>query len=298
MMMTMPDLKSILRSPPISPIREMGGYEALWAHEDSSFKTLAELFKKFAELTPSELVSDEEIDEVLPKVLRLISKAGIQDLGIRIHGSEEYPLKLRAAENPIEFFYFRGSWDLANSLRSVAVVGTRNPSEEGKKRARQIVELLVEDSFTIVSGLAKGIDSVAHKTTIARGGKTIGVIGTPITQSYPSENADLQEYIAQNHLLISQVPILRYSQQTYRGNRFFFPERNITMSALTDATIIIEAGETSGTLTQARAALKQKRKLFILDSCFRNPSLTWPARFEKLGAIRVRDYSDIGAQFE
>ncbi|WP_250205809.1 DNA-processing protein DprA, partial [Escherichia coli] len=93
--------------------------------------------------------------------------------------------------------------------------------------------------------------------------------------------------------LISQVPFHRYLEQDYRSNRIFFPERNVTMSALTEATIIIEASETSGTLTQARAALAQGRKLFILESCFRNPSITWPARFEAQGAIRVRNYEDI-----
>jgi DNA processing protein len=76
-------------------------------------------------------------------------------------------------------------------------------------------------------------------------------------------------------------------------NRFFFPERNVTMSALTEATIIVEAGETSGTLTQARAALYQGRKLFILNSCFEREDLTWPARFEAQGAVRVREPDDI-----
>ena len=76
-------------------------------------------------------------------------------------------------------------------------------------------------------------------------------------------------------------------------NRLFFPERNVTMSALTEATVIVEAGETSGTLIQARAALHQGRKLLILESCFQNRALTWPERFEKKGAIRVRDYDDI-----
>jgi DNA processing protein len=78
-------------------------------------------------------------------------------------------------------------------------------------------------------------------------------------------------------------------------NRLFFPERNVTMSALTEATIIVEAGNTSGTLIQARAALHQKRKLFILDSCFRDPALTWPERLRKRGALRVRDYGEIRA---
>jgi hypothetical protein len=85
------------------------------------------------------------------------------------------------------------------------------------------------------------------------------------------------------------------ARQAPPQNRLFFPERNVTMSALTEATVIVEAGETSGTLTQARAALHQGRKLFILDSCFRNASLAWPARFEAEGAIRVRTADDLWA---
>jgi DNA processing protein len=78
----------------------------------------------------------------------------------------------------------------------------------------------------------------------------------------------------------------------------FFPERNVTMSALTEGTVIVEAGETSGTLTQARAAMHQGRKLFILDSCFTNPDITWPERFHKDGAVRVRSTEDIWAALD
>jgi DNA processing protein len=106
----------------------------------------------------------------------------------------------------------------------------------------------------------------------------------------------LQRRIARDFLLISQVPVRRYEAQDYRMNRLFFPERNVTMSALTDATVIVEAGETSGTLVQARAALKQGRRLFILESCFNNPGITWPQKFAEQGAIRVRDYDDIREQ--
>src|SRR3546814_3798207 len=118
------------------------------------------------------------------------------------------------------------------------------------------------------------------------------VIGTPLGEYYPRENAELQKFIAAEHLLISQVPVLRYGRQNPQHNRFFFPERNATMSALTLGTIIVEAGETSGTLTQARAAFHQGRKLFILDSCFQRTDITWPARFEKDGALRVRTTED------
>ena len=89
------------------------------------------------------------------------------------------------------------------------------------------------------------------------------------------------------------APVLRYERQKPPQNRLFFPERNVTMSALTEATVIVEAGETSGTLIQARAALHQNRKLFILDSCFQRSDLTWPARFAEQGAIRVRKPEDI-----
>jgi len=151
----------------------------------------------------------------------------------------------------------------------------------------------VKDGFTVVSGLARGVDATAHTAAIQAGGKTIAVIGTPLNRSYPKENTALQEGIAQNFLLISQVPVYRYSKQDFRRNRGFFPERNKTMSALTEATVIVEAGQTSGTLIQARAALAQGRKLFILDSCFLNSALTWPHEFELKGAIRVSKYEDI-----
>src|SRR6185312_14487485 len=117
--------------------------------------------------------------------------------------------------------------------------------------------------------------------------------GTPLGEVYPHENAELQETIATDYLLISQVPVLRYGKQAPPQNRLFFPERNVTMSALTEGTIIVEAGDTSGTLTQARAALHQRRKLFILDSCFNRSDITWPARFEAEGAVRVRTPDDI-----
>jgi len=284
---------AVLSAPPISPVREMGAYEALWAHQKASFKTIADCFRSNPGSVPSELVGDDEIETALQHVLEKFKRANIHDFGVRIHGAEEYPERLRDAAHPIEFFYFRGWWDLIEAPKRIAIVGSRNPTDEGIRRAKKIVKLLVRDGYTIVSGLAKGIDTAAHTAAIESGGSTIAVIGTPITEYYPPENKALQDLIAEKFLLVSQVPIWRYSQQSYKGNRLFFPERNITMSALTQATVIVEASETSGTLTQARAALQQGRKLFILDSCFQNPKLTWPRRFQEQGAIRVTDFDDI-----
>lgn len=291
-------VNSILTQAPVSPLREIGAYEAMWAAQSATFKTIADLFRQHPGALPSELVTPDQIDRALPHVLEKIQKSNIREYGVTVHGTTEYPEWLRDAAHPIELFYYRGFLDLLHSPKRIAIVGSRNPSEDGVKRTRKIVKLLVQDGYTIVSGLAKGVDTAAHSATLELGGKTIAVIGTPITEYYPLENKHLQDLIANSHLLISQVPIWRYSLQNYKWNKLFFPERNATMSALSQATVIVEASNTSGTLTQARAALHQGRKLFILDSCFQNTELTWPARFESLGAIRVRDIEDIKAALE
>jgi DNA processing protein len=270
----------------------MGAYEALWADKTASFKTIADKFRARPDALPSDFVMPAIAEDFGKRVLSILNEAGVTRFGVRINGAGEYPKKLRDADHPVELLYYQGWWDLVESP-CVAVVGTREPSEEGKRRAAKLTQCLVRDGFTVVSGLAKGIDTIAHRTAIESGGRTLAVIGTPLSHSYPKENRELQRKIADEFLLISQVPVYRYSTQDWRLNRLFFPERNVTMSALTLGTVIIEAGETSGTLVQARAAIRQGRKLFILDSCFQNPTLTWPSRFEGLGAVRVRDYEDV-----
>ena len=278
--------------PAISPLLELGAYEVLWAKPNASFTSLAAMFRENPDKLPSDFVDHAWATTMAEAVRSMLKESGVEHFGVRIYRAGEYPSKLRDAEAPVELLYYRGWWDLVEAP-SVAVVGTRNPSPEGIERAAAIARSLVKDQYTVVSGLAAGIDSSAHKSAIEAGGKTIAVIGTPINKVYPRENEALQNFIANNFLVISQVPVYRYAKQDYRKNRFFFPQRNITMSALTEATVIVEAGETSGTLTQARAAIHQGRKLFILDNCFTNPALTWPKRFEELGAIRVTKYDDI-----
>ena len=241
---------------------------------------------------PSDFVSGSVARQTANLVFAKLKNEGVHRFGVRIHHAGDYPMKLRDARHPIEMLYYKGTWELAET-RSVAIVGSRNASDDGMARARRLARELVGKKFTVVSGLAAGIDQAAHRGAIEANGKTIAVVGTPLGTVYPKDHAGLQEHIAENHLLISQVPVLRYANQHPPQNRFFFPERNVTMSALTEATIIVEAGETSGTLTQARAAIYQGRKLFILDSCFNRSDITWPARFEAQGAIRVRDPEDI-----
>lgn len=282
----------LFTAPPISPREEMFAYESLWTGQGAWFANLADLFRQNPGAVPSELVPEPEIDKARDALERMLGEERIKSIGIRVNGAGEYPAKLRDADHPVELLYYRGNWELVE-MPGVAIVGTRKPSEEGAFNAGRIANSLSKAGYTIVSGLATGIDTAAHTAAIEAGGATIAVIGTPLFEYYPKENQALQEMIADKHLLISQVPFLRYAAQSYRTNRLFFPARNVTMSALTKATIIVEAGNTSGTLVQARAALAQGRKLFILESCFRNKELTWPARFEKLGAVRVKNVSQI-----
>lgn len=277
----------------IEPLREMAAYEAMWDLEEGTFKKIADKFKTSPGSRPSDFVSDEHIETYVAKLSKLLKESGLyKDANILINSAYQYPYGLRDAKNPVELLYYKGDINILNT-RSVAIVGTRNPSDLGVRRTQKLVRMLVKDGFTIASGLAKGVDTVAHTTAIKSKGLTFAVIGTPLNEYYPKENKELQELIAEQYLLVSQVPFFKYQKHDYRYNRSYFPERNKTMSALTEATVIVEAGETSGTLIQARAALYQGRKLFILNSCFENPNITWPARFEKMGAVRVRDYEDI-----
>lgn len=285
-------IANIFHSKPIIPLEEIGAYEALWLNQGAWFANLAKLFGENPGAAPSNLVDHHLIEETSKKLLSSVGVEFLSKIGIRLNGAGEYPQKLRDADHPIEMLYYMGNWELVDTP-CVAIVGTRAPSEEGAFNAGLIAHKLVQHGFTIVSGLAKGIDSCAHKAALKAGGNTIAVIGTPLNSYYPKENKELQDLIAKQYLLISQVPFLRYDAQNYKVNRLFFPARNVTMSALTSATIIVEAGNTSGTLVQARAALAQKRKLFILDSCFRKPELKWPAKYEKMGAIRVKNVSDL-----
>lgn len=291
---TLPFVSRDIASRALSPFIEMGAYEALWAEQGASFKSIAKRFASNKCATPSSFVPHSKALDFANFAHGMLKHAGVSKYGVRLSGTLDYPDRLTAADHPLQVFLYQGLWDLVDWGPSVAVVGTRKPSTEGAARTRKLVRSLLQDDVTIVSGLAEGIDTEAHKTAIAEGGRTIAVLGTPLTMAYPRSNAALQREIAERHLIISQAPTIRYRMPSDpTENNFFFPERNITMSALTDATVIVEAGATSGTLVQARHALKQGRLLFILDSNFTRNDLNWPRKLEDRGAIRVRDYDDI-----
>ena len=292
----------LLKEKIISPYDEMLAYETLWSIDGMTEAKLSSLFKEADDL-PSRVLKqyfdqqqplfrDEEPFGDLKQKVSVYLKEKLGKFSIVVNRDFQYPLGLRDAKHPIELFYYRGNLDLLHT-KCISIVGARKASDEGLKRAARLAKGLVEQGYTIVSGLAAGIDTAALKAAIESKGNVIGVIGTPIDEYYPKENRDLQDRIAEDFLLISQVPFYRYNTENFQLHRHHFPRRNVTMASISDATVIVEASDTSGSLTQARACISQKKKLFILDSCFHNPAIKWPHTYEKQGAIRVKELTDI-----
>lgn len=157
--------------------------------------------------------------------------------------------------------------------RCVSIVGTRNVSPAGAKRAKRLARELVEAGIVVVSGLARGVDTFALTSAIENGGEVIAVIGTPINEAYPAENRKLQELIHREHLLISQFAP---GSPIYKSN---FPDRNRMMAAISDATVIVEAGNSSGTKHQASESQRLQRWLFFPRSLMEMPEVNWPSNF-------------------
>lgn len=170
---------------------------------------------------------------------------------------ERYPAQLREIHEAPPLLFYRG--DLRQGDRGVSVVGSRKASERGLKMANSVASHLVATGRTVIAGLATGIDSAAHRAALEAGGRTVGIIGTGIRQSYPAENRDLQERIAREGLLLSQF----YPDAP--PTRTSFPMRNATMSGYGIATVVVEAGEKSGARIQARVAVEHGRPVILSD---------------------------------
>lgn len=202
-------------------------------------------------------------------------------------GSSDYPPLLAETEQAPRFLYIRGKKSLLYERRTVALVGSRQASENAKDNTRRLAERLGENGITVISGLAKGIDVTAHETALKNGYNTIAVIGTNLNQYYPTENKEIQLEIENKGLIVSQFSPASKTQ------RWFFPMRNGVMSGLSLATVIMEAGETSGALKQADFALKQGRQILIPESALKIEKITWPAKYEKRGAIVVKNPTEV-----
>lgn len=204
----------------------------------------------------AEKVSSVRTSEALKKALARMEIKGIKAV---VRGEPDYPEALTEIDNPPPILYTVGDKSLMKS-RTVAVVGSREPTIQGEKTAYAFSEVLAKCSVTIVSGLARGIDAAAHRAALDAGGKTIAVLGTGVDRVYPAENRALYEEIAKKGLLVSEYP------PGTEAKAYRFPERNRIVSALAEAVLIPEAREKSGALITADYAIKQGKELFIVPS--------------------------------
>ena len=198
----------------------------------------------------------------------------------------DYPENLREIPNLPPFLFCKGRLEPADSY-AVAVIGTRNASAEGLKRAGKMATLLVERGVTVLSGLALGIDTIAHVAALDAGGRTVAVMGTGVSHIYPAENGPLAERIvASGGLLVSQFWPGQFPA------KYTFPRRNVVMSGMAQGSVVIEANATSGAKMQARLALEHHRKVFLLRSLVED--YEWARRYSRrAGAVVVDTVEDV-----
>ncbi len=193
-------------------------------------------------------------------------------------------IELKADPGPL---FVEGSLDIPLPCPKVSIIGSRKASTQGIANAQKIAKVLIDNQVIIVSGLAEGIDTAAHVTALNMNGKTIAVIGTPLDKAYPKINYELQQELMKSHLVVSQFP----TGYPITGKNFVI--RNRTMALISDASVIVEAGKTSGSKHQGWETLRMGRPLFIWESVVNDKELDWPTEMIEHGAVELSDPSDI-----
>jgi DNA processing protein len=225
--------------------------------------------------------SSIEPEQELEKVVQ----AGLQVITIK---DENYPKNLKEIHNPPPLLYASGELFNPADEFSLGVVGTRKITPYGQQVTEDIVRALTQSGLSIVSGLALGIDALAHKTCLQNKGRTIAVLGNGLDNIYPSSNIPLSRRILDTGgIIISEFPL---GTPSYRSN---FPHRNRIISGLTLGTLVVEADIKSGSLITAQAALEQNREVFAVPGPIYAISSKGPNQLIKQGAVLVTNAQDI-----
>ncbi|MGH7817700.1 MAG: DNA-processing protein DprA [Candidatus Binatia bacterium] len=264
-----------------------------------SFKKLAARFtdpaKVFsaprAELEQVEDLRGEAIDGLInfrawdevEDELRRIRAAGITLLPF---SDASYPARLRMIADPPPLLYVKGELSSADD-KAVAIVGSRSASDYGRRVARDLARGLASLGFTVVSGMARGIDGMAHESALSSGGRTIAVLGSGVERAYPSEHDKLYRRISENGAVISELPV------GTRPMAFNFPARNRLISGLSLGVVVVEATEKSGSLITASLAVEQGREVFAVPGEVGASRSRGAHRLIRQGAKLVENVDDI-----
>jgi len=203
----------------------------------------------------------------------------------------DYPAPLKTIYDPPLCLYVRGTLEKKDE-QALAVVGTRRASHYGAAQADRLAYLAAKAGFAIVSGLARGIDTVAHKAALKAGGRTLAVLGGALDKLYPPENSELAEEIAAHGAVLSEFPLGREPDRTT------FPYRNRVVSGLSKGVLVVEAGLDSGAMNTAEQALEQGRSVLAVPGRVDMDGARGPHRLIQNGARLVADLPDILKEFE
>ncbi len=251
------------------------GVLAATAHELRTVPHIGE--KTAADLAAAFRTADVE------KELELIERHQVHLVRL---GTAEYPGPLSNIPDPPQLLYLRGSLTEADRT-AVAVVGSRSCTSYGRRIATRLAEGLARAGFTVVSGLARGIDREAHCGALSAGGRTIAVLAGGLSRIYPPEHADLAEEIVASGALLSESPM---SMEPLAG---MFPARNRLISGLCRGVVVVEAAEKSGALISARHAAEQGREVFAVPGPVDSAASGGTLKLLRSGATLVRDAADI-----
>lgn len=225
------------------------------------------------EKTASAIV-DFDVDKYVEREFALIAKYGVKLVTL---DDPQYPALLKSIYDPPPLLCYKGE-SLDKFTIPLAVVGTRAVSSYGKIATERICGRLASSGICIVSGMARGVDTIAHKSALKAGGSTIAVLGCGLSHIYPPENASLQERIVENGAVVSEFPM------AMKPDRNNFPARNRVISGLSYGTVVVEAGEKSGALITADFALEQGREVFAVPGNIYSPNSRGTNRLIKMGA--------------
>jgi DNA processing protein len=223
--------------------------------------------------------NQREVDEQL----ELIEKHRVHALTI---WDKRYPTLLKKTADPPLVLFYKGELR-ENWPPCLAVVGTRTPTQYGKTITEKLVGELIHNGIAIVSGLARGIDTIAHQSALDYGGKTIAVLGCGLDHIYPPENKKIYQVIEEKGILFSEYFI------GTGPDAVNFPRRNRIISGISLGVLIVEAGDKSGALITANYALDQNREVFAIPGTINNPKSSGPHRLIQQGAKLVQDVQDI-----
>lgn len=286
--MTLPnDLKywlALSRLPQLGAVRfrrleaYFGELEAAWRADGRQLQAAGLKESDAAELLAARAGISPEAE------LAALEKAGCS--AVNWH-SGRYPLRLKQIADPPPVLYYAGTLEPDADDRSLAVVGTRSPTEYGKRAAAALTRDLAANGLTIVSGLALGIDGIAHRSALEAGGRTIAVLAGGLDRIYPREHADLFRRIQQQGAVVSEHP------PGVRPHPSRFPRRNRLISGITMGTLVVEAGVKSGARWTVYQALEQNREVFCVPGEIFSPASAFTNRMIQEGAKLVLNCGDI-----